>query len=179
MCHGDDDGLVLPPAIAPIQVAVIPVAQHKEGVLETVGELANKLKEKFRVKFDDSDNSPGWKFSQYEMKGVPVRLEMGPKDIEKNQCVLVRRDTREKIFVSLDNVEQEIEKLLKELEVAMFNRALENRQAKTETLATMEEIIASANEKDGFINALWCGDAACEEKMKDDAGLSSRCMPFE
>ena len=108
--HGDDNGLVLPPKIAPIQVVIVPVAQHKEGVLEKAGDLYRSLQEKFRIKLDDSENSPGWKFAQYEMQGVPLRLEIGPKDIEKNQCVLVRRDNREKQFVSLDNLEEAIEK---------------------------------------------------------------------
>ena len=105
MTHGDDNGLVLPPAIAPIQVIIIPIAQHKPGVLDKAGELLERLKKVARVKLDDSDNSPGWKFSEYEMKGVPLRLEIGPKDIEQNQCELVRRDTREKIVVSLDELE--------------------------------------------------------------------------
>ena len=179
MSHGDDEGLVLPPAIAPIQVAVIPVAQHKEGVLEKAGEISQRLSEKFRVKFDDSDNSPGWKFSEYEMKGVPVRLEIGPKDIEKNQCVLVRRDTREKLFVSLDNVETEIVNLFKQLEADMYNRAKENLEARTVTLENMEDIIRTSGEKDGFIRAMWCGSAECEKQMKEQAGLSSRCMPFD
>ena len=115
MVHSDDDGLVLPPKIAPIQLAIIPIAQHKEGVLDKANELYEALKKTFRTKLDDSDQSPGWKFAQYEMKGVPVRLEIGPKDIEKNQCVLVRRDTREKLFVSLDNLEQTIADLLTQI----------------------------------------------------------------
>lgn len=178
MSHGDDDGLVLPPAVAPIQVVIIPVAQHKEGVLEKASELKAQLSKLYRVKLDDSDNSPGWKFSEYEMKGVPIRLEIGPKDIEQNQCVLVRRDTREKTFVQLDNLENEIVALLKNLEQDIYTKAKENLDSKTVTLDSMEEIIKSSKEKDGFIRALWCGDEECEKKMKDEAGLSSRCMPF-
>ena len=133
MVHGDDNGLVLPPKIAPIQVVIVPVAQHKEGVLEKAGELYHSLQEKFRIKLDDSENSPGWKFAQYEMQGVPLRLEIGPKDIEKNQCVLVRRDNREKQFVSLDNLEEAIEKALDEIHDALYQRALDNLTSKTFT----------------------------------------------
>ena len=116
MTHGDDNGLVLPPAVAPTQVVIIPIAQHKEGVLDRCRELADSLKGRFRVKLDDSDNSAGWKFAEYEMKGVPLRLELGPKDMEKNQCVLVRRETREKIFVSLDELETLPAALLRRVE---------------------------------------------------------------
>ncbi len=178
MCHGDDEGLVLPPAVAPYQLVIIPVAQHKEGVLEKANELKAQLEKLYRVKLDDSENSPGWKFSEYEMKGVPVRLEIGPKDIEKNQCVLVRRDTREKLFVSLDNLEEELAKLYKNLEQDLYNRAKENLVTRTVELEKMEEIIAQADKNDGFIKSHWCGSAECEQAMKDQAGLSSRCMPF-
>ncbi|MBQ8604707.1 MAG: proline--tRNA ligase [Oscillospiraceae bacterium] len=178
MSHGDDSGLVMPPAVAPVQLVIVPVAQHKEGVLEKANELKERLSANWRVKLDDSDNSPGWKFNQYEMKGVPLRLEIGPKDIEKGQCVLVRRDNREKTFVSLDQLETVVPQLLKELETAIYEKAKANLEARTEYLSTMEEIIASSQAKDGFISTLWCGDAECEEAMKEQAGLSSRCMPF-
>ena len=128
---------------------------------------------------DDSDNSPGWKFSQYEMKGVPLRLELGPKDIENNQCVLVRRDTREKYFVPLDALETEIPRVLGLLADGLYEKALQNRENRTVSCTTMEEIIEAADGKNGFIKAMWCGDEACEDMMKDKAGLSSRCMPFE
>ena len=181
MTHGDNSGLVLPPAVAPIQVVVVPVAQHKEGVPEAAQALCGRLSEKFRAKIDLSDNSPGWKFAQYEMKGVPLRAEIGPKDMEKGQCVLVRRDTREKTFVPLDRVEEEVERLLEEVRKSLYQRALENRERRTYTARTWEEIlsIASDPEKTGFIRTMWCGDAACEARMKEEAGVSSRCMPFE
>lgn len=180
MVHGDDNGLVLPPKIAPIQAVIVPVAQHKPGVLEKCGELFTKLNEKFRMKLDDSDNSPGWKFSQYEMLGVPVRIELGPKDIENNQCVLVRRDTREKLFVSLDNIEEEITKLLASIHDNMYNKALENLHEKTFTANNYDEFLDTAKNKPGFIKAMWCGDPACEEKIKEDTGgVKSRCIPFE
>ena len=178
MSHGDDSGLVVPPAVAPIQIVIVPVAQHKEGVLEKANELKERLSANWRVKLDDSDNSPGWKFNQYEMKGVPLRLEIGPKDIEKGQCVLVRRDNREKTFVALDQLETVIPQLLKDLETAIYEKAKQNLEARTEYLDTMEEVIASSQAKDGFISTLWCGEEACEDAMKEQAGLSSRCMPF-
>ena len=180
MVHGDDSGLVLPPKIAPIQVAIVPVAQHKPGVLEKAAELRDRLAEKYRVKLDDSDNSPGWKFAQYEMQGVPLRVEIGPKDMENNQCVLVRRDTREKQFVSLDQLEAAVEQGLQDLHDAMYQRALKNLEEKTFTAATYEEFLDTAQNKPGFIKAMWCGDSACEDKIKEDTGgVKSRCIPFE
>ena len=180
MVHGDDSGLVLPPKIAPIQVAIVPVAQHKPGVLEKAAELRDRLADKYRVKLDDSDNSPGWKFAQYEMQGVPLRVEIGPKDMENNQCVLVRRDTREKQFVSLDQLEAAVEQGLQDLHDAMYQRALKNLEEKTFTATTYEEFLDTAQNKPGFIKAMWCGDSACEDKIKEDTGgVKSRCIPFE
>ena len=180
MVHGDDSGLVLPPKIAPIQVAIVPVAQHKPGVLEKAAELRDRLADKYRVKLDDSDNSPGWKFAQYEMQGVPLRVEIGPKDMEKNQCVLVRRDTREKQFISLDQLEAAVEQGLSDLHDAMYQRALKNLEEKTFTATTYEEFLDTAQNKPGFIKAMWCGDSACEDKIKEDTGgVKSRCIPFE
>ena len=180
MVHGDDSGLVLPPKIAPIQVAIVPVAQHKPGVLEKAAELRDRLAEKYRVKLDDSENSPGWKFAQYEMQGVPLRVEIGPKDMENGQCVLVRRDTREKQFISLDQLEAAVEQGLQDLHDAMYQRALKNLEEKTFTATTYEEFLDTAQNKPGFIKAMWCGDSACEDKIKEDTGgVKSRCIPFE
>ena len=180
MVHSDDDGLVLPPKVAPIQVAIIPIAMHKEGVLDKANALYEQLKKQFRTKLDDSEQSPGWKFAQYEMKGVPIRLELGPKDIENNQCVLVRRDTREKLFVSLDNIEQEIADLLVKIHDDMYNRALENMKEKTHVAHNFDEFVDIAKNKPGFIKAMWCGDVECEDKIKDvTGGVKSRCIPFE
>lgn len=179
MTHGDNNGLVLPPKVAPIQVVVIPVAAHKPGVLEKAQELTDRLSKFCRVKIDTSDNSPGWKFAEYEMKGVPLRLEIGPKDIEKNQCVLVRRDNREKYFVSLDDLETEIPKLLDTVQDGLFQAALARRASMTYTAKTLEELKDIADNKPGFIKAMWCGNRACEEKLKEYAGVSSRCIPFE
>ena len=180
MVHGDDDGLVLPPKVAPVQVAIIPIAQHKEGVLDKAFELADVLKKNYRVKVDDSDHAPGWKFSQYEMKGVPLRVEIGPKDIEKGQCVVVRRDTREKIFTPIENLSAQIEKSLQDIHDAMYEKALKNMQEKTYTARNYDEFIDIAKNKPGFIKAMWCGDSACEDKLKDvTGGVKSRCIPFE
>ncbi len=179
MTHGDDSGLILPPAIAPFQLVVVPIAAHKPGVSEKAAELAQRLSKVVRVKLDDSDNSPGWKFSQWEMKGVPLRLEIGPKDIEKNQCVLVRRDTREKIFVSLDELETAVPALLDQLAKDLYEKALENRQNRTWSATTFDEVKELAATHTGFIKTMWCGDLECEMKMKEEAGLSSRCMPFD
>ena len=179
MTHGDNNGLVLPPKVAPIQVVVIPVAAHKAGVLEKAQELTDRIGKFCRVKIDTSDNSPGWKFAEYEMKGVPLRLEIGPKDIEKNQCVLVRRDNREKYFVSLDNLETEIPKLLDTVQDGLFQAALARRANMTYTAKTLDELKDIADNKPGFIKAMWCGSRECEEKLKEYAGVSSRCIPFE
>lgn len=179
MTHGDDNGLVLPPAIAPIQVMVIPIAQHKEGVIEKATELKERLSKICRAKIDTSYNTPGWKFAQYEMKGVPLRVEIGPKDIENDQCVVVRRDNREKYFVKLSELEERIPELLKAVHDGLYQRALENRENRTFTAKNLEEMIEVANGKNGFIKAMWCGDRECEEKLKEVAGVTSRCMPFE
>jgi prolyl-tRNA synthetase len=179
MTHGDSEGLILPPAVAPHQVVIIPVAQHKKGVPEAAYALKEQLSGFVRVHIDDSDNSPGWKFSQWEMKGVPLRLEIGPKDIEKEQCVIVRRDNREKAFVPLAELETVIPAKLADVAEALYARAAGNLKTRTTTCATMDEIIKTAGEKSGYIRAMWCGEEACEDTMKEQASLSSRCMPFE
>mgnify|MGYP002519475557 FL=1 len=181
MTHGDNNGLVLPPAVAPIQAVIIPVAQHKAGVLEKARELEARLKAShIRVKLDDSDNSPGWKYSEYEMKGVPVRIEIGPRDIESNQCVLVSRHNREKTVVSLDELEHAVGEKLKEVHDALYKSALENRERRTYACTSLEEITKTLEEKgDGFVKAMWCGDEACEDKVKEVTGVGSRCIPLE
>ena len=179
MTHGDDNGLVLPPAIAPTQVVIVPIASHKEGVVEKATEVCDSLKKVCRVKLDNSDQTPGWKFAEYEMKGVPLRLEIGPRDIENNQCVVVRRDNREKIFVNLDELETRIPEILAEYHNALYNKALERREAMTYDAKNLDEIKEIADTKPGFIRAMWCGDRECEEKLKEVAGITSRCIPFE
>jgi prolyl-tRNA synthetase len=178
MCHGDNNGLVLPPDIAPTQIVIVPIQQHKEGVLDKANEIFDKLKKSFRVELDDSDNTPGWKFAEHEMRGVPLRLEIGPKDIENGQCVLVRRDNREKSFVSLDELETAIPALLDTVTKALYNAALERRENMTYTETELDAFIETAKTKPGYIKAMWCGDLECELKLKEVADVSSRCMPF-
>ena len=180
MTHGDDSGLVLPPAVAPIQTVIIPIAQHKEGVLEKCAEVRDRLAKQFRVKLDDTDNSAGWKFSEYEMKGIPVRIEMGPRDIENNQCVLVTRHDRQKYFVSLDNLEAEVAEKLQMVRDGIYQKALENREKHTYACTTIDEINAKLAENgDGFVKAMWCGDEECEDKVKEMTGVGSRCIPMD
>ena len=171
--------LCLYPAQYPVQVVIVPVAAHKPGVLDKCRELAAEIGKYARVKLDDSDKQPGWKFAQWEMKGVPVRLEVGPRDIENGQCVLVRRDTREKVFVSLDELETAIPAQLEALRKDLYERALANREKRTWAATTMDEVKELAKANTGYIKTMWCGDLACEMKMKEEVGLSSRCMPFE
>ena len=181
MTHGDDNGLVLPPAVAPVQVVVIPIAQHKEGVIEKAQELCDRLKKAgFRVKLDASENTAGWKFSEYEMKGVPLRVEIGPKDIESNQCVTVTRHDRKKTFVSLDNLEEAVKQELKNVHDGLYAKALENREKRTYSCASIDEIKSALEQNgDGFVKAMWCGDEECEDKVKELTGVGSRCIPFE
>ncbi len=179
MVHGDDSGLVLPPRIAPVQTAIIPIAAHKEGVLDKAYELRDRLSAGFKVKVDDSDKSPGWKFAEQEIKGIPTRIEIGPKDIEANQAVIVRRDTREKIVVSLDELETKLAEVLETMQADMLERARSHREAHTYDVTTYEEFVETVNNKPGFVRAMWCGDQACEDKIKEDTTATSRCMPFE
>jgi prolyl-tRNA synthetase len=179
MVHGDNSGLVLPPMIAPTQVMVVPIAQHKEGVLDKAYEVKKSLESNFRVKVDDTDKSPGWKFSEQEMRGIPVRIELGPKDIEANQAVIVRRDTREKIVVSFDELEVRLDEVLKMMQKEMLERARTHRDAHTYVATDFEEFKDTIKNKPGFVKAMWCGDVACEEKIKEETTATSRCMPFE
>ena len=179
MTHGDNNGLVLPPKIAPIQVIVVPVAQHKPGVLEAAAKLAETLSAAgLRVKVDDSDNSLGWKCAQWEMKGVPLRVEIGPRDIENGQCCMVRRDNREKSFVAVADAAESAKALLEQVHKSLYERALKNREENTYVAHSLEEAKALQEEHGGFIKTMWCEDPECEKRMKDEAGMSSRCMPF-
>ncbi|MEG1165348.1 MAG: proline--tRNA ligase [Oscillospiraceae bacterium] len=180
MTHGDNSGLVLPPKIAPIQVVVLPIAQHKAGVVEKAGELVERLKALgLRVKGDFSENSPGWKFAEYEMKGVPLRVEIGPKDIEQNHCVAVSRLTGEKIIVSLDELEAKIPELLNDVQKGLFDKAKKNLDEHTYSATTVDEVREISETNGGFIKTMWCGDEACEIAMKERAGVTSRCIPFQ
>lgn len=178
MVHGDDRGLVLPPRVAPIQLVILPIAMHKAGVIEKADEIYAQLKSAgIRVKVDDSDQTAGWKFNQWEMKGVPVRLEVGPKDIENKQVVLVRRDTHEKYIVPMETLTDTVKKLLDDIHESLFNRALAFREAKTVDATTFEELKNGVNS--GFVRAMWCGDRECEDAIKEKTGATTRCMPFE
>lgn len=180
MVHGDDSGLVLPPKIAPKQTVIVPIAMHKEGVLDKANELYEKLKAAgIRVELDDSDKSPGWKFSEQEIQGIPSRIEIGPKDIEAGQCVIVRRDTREKKVVSLDNVVNELEAVLEAEQKDMFERAKKHLYESLFTATNYDEFKDTIANKPGFVKAMWCGDVECELKIKEDTTATSRCIPFE
>lgn len=179
MVHGDNRGLVVPPRIAPTQAMIVPIAQHKEGVLDKAYDLRDKLAKIVRVDIDASDKMPGWKFNECEMKGYPVRIEIGPKDIEKNQVVLVRRDTNEKEFVSMDQLEERLPALLDEIQQNLYDQALAHRNEKTTDVKSMEEMEKALEENPGFMRAMWCGNDACEEKVKEELQVTSRCIPFE
>ena len=180
MVHGDDSGLVLPPRVAPVQTVVIPIQQKKEGVLEGAEEIKKTLKAAgLRVSLDERDKSPGWKFAEAEMRGVPVRVEIGPRDLAEGKCVLVRRDTREKLVVEIANVAEEVSKLLEQIHNDMFARAKAHLESHISDAFTYDEFKDAVENKPGFIRAMWCGDEACELKIKEDTTATSRCMPFE
>ena len=181
MTHGDDNGLILPPKIAPVQVIVVPVAQHKAGVLEAAESLRARLAAAgVRVKMDDSDQSFGWKAAEYEMRGVPLRVEIGPKDMEKDQCCIARRDTGEKTFVPLAQLEEAVARLLDEVHhnmYAMAKKNLEDNSFTAETWEQVKEVLERNN--GGFVKTKWCGSLDCELAMKEKVGVSSRCMPLD
>ena len=180
MTHGDNNGLVLPPKVAPVQIIVVPVAQHKPGVVEGAQALCDRLcAAGFRAKIDLSDNSLGWKCAQYEMKGVPLRVEMGPRDLQNGQCVLVRRDNGEKTVIALDELESKAGELLDAVHDGLFEKARRNLEENTYPAYSLEEAKKIQEEKGGFIKTMWCGDLECELAMKEKAGMSSRCMPFQ
>ena len=180
MTHGDDRGLVLPPAVAPVQVVIVPIAAHKEGVLEKATALRDALKNAgIRVKMDNSDQSPGWKFAEYEMRGVPVRLELGPRDIENGQCVAVTRHDGQKHFLALDGVEKAVAELLVAVRDGMFKKAYDNRERRTYVCRDLDEVRAALQNGDGFIKGMWCGEEACEDKVKAETGVGSRCVPLK
>ena len=179
MTHGDNNGLVLPPRVAPVQAIVIPVAQHKEGVLEAAGKLLERLKESgIRAKMDSSDQSMGWKAAEYEMKGVPLRVEIGPKDMEKGQCCICRRDSGEKVFVPLEQLEDTVWKLLDAVHAGLYAKAKRNLEENTYACSSLEDVKEKMQERGGFAKTMWCGDEACEIRMKEEAGVTSRCIPF-
>ena len=179
MTHGDNNGLVLPPKVAPVQVVVLPIAQHKEGVLEGASAIRDRLVAAgYRVKMDDSDNSMGWKCAEYEMKGVPLRVECGPRDLENGQCVLVRRNDGEKTVVKLEELETAVAQQLQLVHDGMYERAKENLDEHIYEAHSLEEAKELQEKNGGFVKTMWCGSLECEMKMKEVAGMSSRCIPF-
>ena len=180
MTHGDNSGLCLPPRIAPVQVIVIPIASQKPGVLEKAAGLVSRLtRARIRVKSDVSDQSPGWKFAEHEMRGIPLRIEIGPKDIEQEQCVAVRRDNGEKTPIPLSGLEDGVKKLLDDIQKSLYDSAKENLTRNTRSAATLEDVKVIQAEHGGFIKTMWCGSRDCELKMKEEIGVTSRCIPYE
>ena len=180
MAHGDNRGLKLPPRVAPTQVIIVPIAMQKNGVKEKTTELYEKLKNKFRTEIDLRDNvTPRYKFNECEMKGIPLRIEMGPRDIENGECILVRRDTAEKLTTKLENIEEKITGLLEDIQKNMYETCKKRMEQKTTIAYTLEEFEANMNKEQGFIKSMWCGNAECEEKIKELTSAKSRCMPFE
>jgi prolyl-tRNA synthetase len=179
MVHGDDRGLVVPPRMAPTQLMIVPIAQHKEGVLDFAYDLKEKLSAVSRVEIDASDKKPGWKFNEYEMKGIPLRLEAGPRDIENGQVILARRDTGEKVTVPVGELELKVPQLLEEIQQNLFEKAREHREEMTSLAVDFDEFKEVIAEKGGFVKSMWCGETACEDKIKEETSATSRCIPFE
>jgi prolyl-tRNA synthetase len=179
MVHGDDRGLVMPPKVAPTQVMIVPIAQHKEGVLDFAYELKDKLSKSVRVGIDASDKKPGWKFNEYEMKGIPLRLEVGPKDIEKGQVILARRDTGEKLIVSMEELDGKLNQILDDIQRNLYQKASKHREERTSIATNLDQLKNILETKPGFVKAMWCENRECEDKVKEETGATSRCMPFE
>ena len=178
MVHGDDRGLVLPPRVAPTQTVILPIAMHKEGVLDKARELKAQLESAgIRTELDDTDQTAGWKFNQWEMKGVPLRIEVGPKDIEKQQVVIVRRDTLEKLFIPMEGLAQAVAKLLDDVQQGLFDKALKLRESKTVNANSFDEFTEGV--QSGFVRAMWCGERECEDAIKAETGATTRCEPFD
>lgn len=179
MVHGDDNGLVLPPLVAPTQIVIVPIQQAKPGIVAKCNEIKHSMEKLgFRVKFDDSDHTPGWKFAEYEMKGIPLRIELGPRDLENNKVVLCKRNTGEKIQVSLDELEDIVPSILKTIHEEMYQKALDQLLHSVNEAHTYDEFKENIN-KGGYVKMMWCGDEECENKIKDDTNATSRCMPFD
>ena len=179
MTHGDNRGLKMPPKIAPTQIVIVPIAQQKEGVLDKVNEMKETLSKKFRVELDDrAEVTPGFKFNHWELRGVPVRIEIGPRDIENNECILFRRDTLEKETISLDNLDEKLESLMEDIQNNMLKMAEENLENRTFYAHDLDEYVKLFEEKEGFAKIMWCGDRACEDKVKEMNSTTFRCIPF-
>lgn len=181
MVHSDNRGLVLPPKMAPIQVVIVPIAANKGGVMEVVDKIAEEMKAKgIVVDVDDRDNySPGYKFNDSEMKGIPVRIEIGPKDIEKNQALAFRRDELTKDAISLDGIAETVENLLEDIQTNMFNKAKKYRDERTYVAKNMDEFVDIVENKRGFAKVMWKNNAENEAKIKELTGATIRVIPFE
>lgn len=180
MAHGDNRGLKLPPYVAPVQAVIVPVAIHKEGVKEKAEELYNILNEKYRMEIDIRENyTPGYKFNDWEMRGVPVRIELGPRDIENGVCIVVRRDNGEKITVSFNELSIKLQEILDDIQKNMYEECKKIRADRTNIALNMDEFIKKIEENQGYIKTMWCGDVECENKIKELTGAHSRCIPFE
>jgi prolyl-tRNA synthetase len=180
MVHGDDSGLVLPPRIAPTQVMVVPIQQKKAGILDKAAEIRDALKTAgIRTKMDDTDKSPGYKFAEAEIRGIPLRVEIGPRDLENGNCVIVRRDTREKTVCAIEDVTKVAAEIMNQMHDDMLARAKEHLETHITDAHDYDEFKDAIENKPGFVRAMWCGDVACEEKIKADTTATSRCMPFE
>ncbi len=179
MTHGDKRGLVMPPVVAPVQAVIVPIAAKKEGVLQACRALKEKLSAAgVRVALDDSENSPGWKFNEWEMKGVPVRIELGPRDLEAGKCLLFRRDTLEKTECALDGAEGAVRALLGDISETMYERAKARMDARIVRAETLEELLAGV-EGGNFVRAGWCGCRECEDKVKEFAQATARVLDGE
>lgn len=180
MAHGDNRGLKLPPRIAPIQIVIVPISQSKEEVMDQSRKLFNLLKKKFRVELDERDNyTPGYKYNDWEMKGVPIRIEIGPRDVSDNQCIVVERDSGDKTAIKLDGIELKLKEILDNIQSRMFEDSRKNMVKRTFSVTSLVEFIEKINKKQGYIKAMWCGQKECEAEIKEKTGARSRCIPFK
>ena len=180
MVHGDDRGLVLPPRVAPIQAVVLPIAMHKEGVEAGAQRVAEQLRSAgVRTELDLREQSAGWKFNEWEMKGVPVRVEVGPRDLEAGQVTIVRRDTLEKSTLPIEGIGEAILRLLDDVHQGLYNKALQMRDSKIFEVENLAQLRDAVEKNHGFASAMWCGSRECEDRIKEETGATSRVMPFE
>lgn len=183
MVHGDDQGLVLPPRLTPIQVVVVPIwgdDRERDPVMNVVAEIKERLGDQVALEVDDRDEySPGWKFNEWEQKGVPLRIEIGPQDVANEQVVLVRRDTGEKLTVAQTELSSQVHKLLEEIQQNLFDRALRFQQENTHEPEDFEAFKRIIDEQGGFLVAWWCGSADCETAIKEETKATIRCIPFD
>src|SRR5207248_1923938 len=179
--HGDDSGLILPPRVAPYQVVIVPIGRDnwRETVLPKAQEIQQQLRSAgIRVTLDERDERPGWKFSEWELRGVPLRVEIGPKDIEKSVVLVARRDTREKQSLAMDGLAVRIRELLEDIQRSLFERATRFRDEHTQRVDSYDAFKEAMEGRPGFVIAPWCGFAACETQIKNDTQATIRNMPM-